>query len=445
MAFSIAAFGIEEDDLPSDWAADRLDTLAFLNPEQIRDGYSHSNIAYLDIANVAAGVIGKPATLALADAPSRAKRIVRQNDTIVSTVRPGNRAYAFLQEAPDNLIVSTGFAVLRAKPSAADPRFVYYVATCDPIINYLASIAEEKTAYPSVNPDDIAECVVPIPPLPEQRAIAHILGTLDDKIELNRRMNETLEAMVRALFKSWFVDFDPVRAKMEGRPSTSSGQAVPGLPQHLADLFPARLVDSELGEIPEGWEVGTLGDVAEHLRRGVQPDQIEPETPYIALEHMPKRCIALSNWGAAKGLESNKFEFKTGEILFGKLRPYFHKVGVAPVDGVCSTDIVVVTPKSEHWFGFVLGYVSSNAFVEYTNASSTGTKMPRTSWGDMARYTVVRPPTRVAQAFTNHVRPAVDRIISGIHESRTLAALRDSLLPKLISGELRVNAAADCT
>jgi type I restriction enzyme S subunit len=271
---------------------------------------------------------------------------------------------------------------------------------------------------------------ITLPPLPEQRAIAHILGTLDDKIELNRRMNETLEAMARALFKSWFVDFDPVRAKAEGRD--------PGLPQPLAGLFPDRFEDSELGEIPAGWEIGTFGDVAEHPRRGVQPDQIELETSYIALEHMPKRCIALSDWGTAEGLESNKFEFKRGEILFGKLRPYFHKVGVAPVDGVCSTDIVVIAPKSESWLGLILGHVSSDAFVEYADIGSTGTKMPRTSWGEMARYAIAVPPEPVAAAFTNQLRPSVDRIITGIHESRTLAALRDTLLPKLISGELRV-------
>ena len=270
----------------------------------------------------------------------------------------------------------------------------------------------------------------------EQRAIAHILGTLDDKIELNRQMSETLEQMARALFKSWFVDFEPVCAKMDGR--WRKGQSLPGLPAHLYDLFPARLVDSELGEIPEGWEVGTLGDVAEHPRRGVQPNSIEPDAPYIGLEHMPKRCIALSDWSVAAGVESNKFEFRKGEILFGKLRPYFHKVGVAPAGGVCSTDIVVVAPRTAHWFGFVLGVVSSNEFVEYTNSGSTGTKMPRTSWAEMARYDIVLPPKAVAYVFTERVRPAVDRIIAAIHESRTLAALRDTLLPKLISGKIRV-------
>ena len=113
--------------------------------------------------------------------------------------------------------------------------------------------------------------MLPMPPLDEQRAIAHILGTLDDKIELNRRMNETLEAMARALFKSWFVDFDPVRAKAEGRD--------PGLPKHLADLFPDRFVDSELGEIPEGWEVGTIDDVTSLIidYRGKTPKKLGKE------------------------------------------------------------------------------------------------------------------------------------------------------------------------
>jgi type I restriction enzyme S subunit len=277
---------------------------------------------------------------------------------------------------------------------------------------------------------ELSSLEIPLPDLPEQRAIAHILGTLDDKIELNRRMNETLEAMARTLFKSWFVDFDPVRAKAEGRD--------PGLPKHVADLFPDRFVDSDLGEIPEGWKVGRFGDVAESPRRSIQPDQIEPASPYIALEHMPRHCIALSDWGTAEGVESNKFRFKTGEILFGKLRPYFHKVGVAPVDGVCSTDIVVVAPRSSHWFGFVLANISSVLFVEYTNASSTGTKMPRTSWSDMARYQVVIPPKMLAESFTNQINPTVNHIILAIHESRAIAALRNTLLPKLISGELRV-------
>ncbi|MCC7210155.1 MAG: restriction endonuclease subunit S [Anaerolineae bacterium] len=319
--------------------------------------------------------------------------------------------------------------IVRANQEA-DTRFLMYALSVVDISGHLTGSTMPKLTQSNMNRIPILA-----PPLPEQRAIAHILGTLDDKIELNRRMGETLEAMARALFKSWFVDFDPVRAKAEGRD--------PGLPKHLADLFPDSFEDSELGEIPAGWEVSMLGNVAENPRRGVQPEQIVSDTPYIALEHMPKRCIALSEWGTADGLESNKFQFKKGEILFGKLRSYFHKVGVAPIDGVCSTDIVVVAPHSMQWFGFVLGHVSSVAFVEYTNAGSTGTKMPRTSWHDMARYAIALPPKPLATAFTRLVQPFVDRVVAGIHESHTLATLRDTLLPKLISGELRVKAPSD--
>lgn len=153
---------------------------------------------------------------------------------------------------------------------------------------------------------------------------------------------------------------------------------------------------------------------------------------------MPRKCISLSEWGTADELESNKLQFRKGEILFGKLRPYFHKVGVAPINGICSTDIVVVAPRSTQWFGLVLGHVSSVAFVEYTNAGSTGTKMPRTSWHDMAQYAIALPSKPLAAAFTRLVQPSVDHIVAGSHESHILATLRNALLPKLISGELRV-------
>ena len=328
---------------------------------------------------------------------------------------------------------------LRVRPDRRkiDPAYLSYFFGLPTFKAHIRSIAVGAT-MPSLNTQILSDVPILYPEdVDVQRAIAHILGTIDDKIELNRRMNETLESIARAMFKSWFVDFDPVRAKMNNEPPESICRRL-GLTPDLLALFPDRLVDSELGEIPVGWEVGSFGDVAHHPRRGIQPDQIAEDTPYIALEHMPKRCIALSDWGLADGLESNKFEFKKGEILFGKLRPYFQKVGVAPVDGVCSTDIVVITPKAGEWFGFVLGHASSDAFVEYTNAGSTGTKMPRTSWADMSRYSLVIPSVMAVSAYTNFMSPLIERMIASIHEARTLAALRDSLLPKLLSGELRV-------
>ena len=307
-----------------------------------------------------------------------------------------------------------------------DPRFISYFLQ---ELNFFAY--SDKAAVPGLNRNHLHQAVVRIPEdVNEQRAIARILGALDDKIELNRRMNETLEAMARALFRSWFVDFDPVRAKMAG--------CDPNLPKPLADLFPDRLVNSELGAIPEGWEIGCLGDIAVAPRRGVDPTDLHDETPYIGLEHMPRRSVALTDWESAEKVVSNKSAFEKGEFLFGKLRPYFHKVGIAPVSGVCSTDIVVIAPKTAGWYAFVLASVSSAAFVTYTNQASTGTKMPRTSWATMSRYPLCLPVESVAWAFQNATRPFLNRIVTNIHEHSALASLRDALLPKLMSGETRL-------
>lgn len=240
-------------------------------------------------------------------------------------------------------------------------------------------------------------------------------------------MNETLEAMARAIFKDWFVDFGPTRAKMEGR--------APYLAPEIWARFPDRL-DGE--GTPIGWLQGTLGDIAVPAGESVTPDMLDPETPYIGLEHMPRRSIALAEWGRAGQVNSEKLSFKLGDILFGKLRPYFHKVGIAPINGICSTDIVVICPKWRVARSFVLSCVSRDEFVAFTDRTSEGTKMPRTSWGRMASYGIAAPDPAVISSFDHMVAPMYERIVANIHESRTLAATRDLLLPKLMSGEIRV-------
>ncbi|MCX7701387.1 MAG: restriction endonuclease subunit S [Gemmataceae bacterium] len=342
---------------------------------------------------------------------------------------------------------------------SVDPAFVYYNLS-----NRKAEIrhAAGGSAQPILNKSAFGRLEIHLPSLPEQQAIACILGALDDKIELNRRRCKTLEAMARAIFQSWFVDFDPVHANARRRDITSRRRESSGeteqnprtgvrgskadtddvsafcLKPELAALFPDRFEDPPLGPIPAGWRVGTLAEVADNPRRGINADEIKLGTPYIALEHMPRKSITLADWSTADAIESNKFEFRRGEILFGKLRPYFHKVGVAPVDGVCSTDILVIVPKQPEWFGFCVGHFSSDAIIQHADRASTGTKMPRTNWNDLARFEVVIPRREVAELFSKQFKPMIDRLHQGIQESRTLAALRDALLPKLISGELRV-------
>ena len=240
-------------------------------------------------------------------------------------------------------------------------------------------------------------------------------------------MNATLEAMARAIFKDWFVDFGPTSAKMNGVP--------PYLAPEIWSLFPARLDDE--GK-PEGWISGILGDIAIQVGESVSPETLAPEMPYIGLEHMPRRSIAIEDWEGAGKVTSGKLAFRRGDFLFGKLRPYFHKVGIAPLDGICSTDIVVLNAKLPEARTYVISCISQDEYVAYTDRTSEGTKMPRTSWGRMERYAICIPAAETLAAFDCITRPAFDRIISNVHEARVLIQIRDLLLPRLMSGEMRI-------
>ena len=312
--------------------------------------------------------------------------------------------------------------LIRIDKAKADPLYILYLL-CTSKMKHEMTARAAGSVVPHLNVQDIR--ILPIPKLPalgEQKEIAKMIATLDDKIELIRQTNETLEVMAEAMFKQWFIDFE--FPNEEGKPYKSSG---------------GEMVDSELGTIPIDWKVGDIGEIAENPRHGVLPSEIEHDTPYIGLEHMPRRSIALSEWGDAIDTVSNKFHFLQGEFLFGKLRPYFHKVGVAPVDGVCSTDILVITPKLPEWYGIVLEHISSGDFVKYTDATSTGTKMPRTNWEDIAHYRIAIPTSSLAKAFNEIVVPLTQKVVVNILQTREVAEIRDSLLPKLMSGKIRVS------
>lgn len=264
-----------------------------------------------------------------------------------------------------------------------------------------------------------------------QRRIGELLGAIDDRIDLLRQTNTTLESIARALFKSWFIDFDPVRAKTEGREPE-------GMDAETAALFPDAFEESARGGIPKGWRVGTFGEVASNPRCQAKPGQMPSSTPYIGLEHMPKKSISLDRLGTAEGLESGKFWFEQYDVLFGKLRPYFHKVGLAPCRGVCSTDILVIRPREPNWLSYVAMHASSDELIAHTTLLSNGARMPRTSWHDIDAYKVVLPDEYSAAAFNDAARPLFERIFSNLAAMATLSELRDTLLPRLISGKLRL-------
>ena len=286
---------------------------------------------------------------------------------------------------------------------------------------------------------ELARMPVTLPPVDEQRAIAHILGTLDDKIELNRQMNETLEAMARALFKSWFVDFDPVRAKTEGRDT--------GLPKPLADLFPDFFEDSELGEIPKGWQVGPILETARLLSGG---------TPKTDREEYWSGDIP---WASAKDVSQcgDSFLVETERKITVRglnesatqLIPALCSVVVAR--GATTGRMVVLgDPIAINQTCYALATAIGTPFALYCHLreeipnlvhAAHGSVFDTITTSTFATSKVVIPPDRVFGEFERRVDPMFRRVMAGTKASRTLAVLRDALLPKLISGELRVKEA----
>jgi len=439
------AYGIEEMTqsppfkLYADWPVKRLGNICDAGGGGVQTGpfgsqlhksdYVDEGIPSIMPVNIADNRIVRDgiACITEEDAERLSKYRVQKGDIVYSR-RGDVKRRSLVREAEEGWLCGTGCLRVRFGEGVVDHTFAsYYLAHSD-VQEWVARHAVGAT-MPNLNTSILSSLPFVLPPLETQKAIAHILGTLDDKIELNRRMNETLEAMAQALFKSWFVDFDPVKAKMEGRQPG-------GMDAETAALFPDKLVESELGLIPEGWEVGCLKDVATNIRETVKPKDLHDTVPYIGLEHMPKKSIALSQWEYADKVTSNKSRFKSGDFLFGKLRPYFHKVGIAAIDGICSTDILVVRPKDENYYSFIISYISSEEFIDYTDRLSNGAKMPRTNWKDMGKYPIPLPSAEIARCFLNVVKPLYEKIARNIYQTKELSAARDALLPKLISGEI---------
>ena len=316
-----------------------------------------------------------------------------------------------------------------------DPRFVHYL-----LQELDFSGHSDKAAVPGLNRNHLHEEPVRVPmDVAEQRAIAHVLGTLDDKIEVNRRMNETLEAMARALFKSWFVDFDPVRAKMEGRDT--------GLPQDIADLFPDRLVDSEMGEMPEGWEVFRLDRLADHHTKSTSPlRSAEEEYEHFSIPAYDAGQRPFIELGAA--IRSNKTVLRRDAVLLSKLNPRIPRVWI-PADSkgrpqVCSTEFLVFTPRPPANRSLLFALFADQGFRALLKSMVTGTSKSHQRVPPRALKTqeVLAGSPRVFRVFGEVIGSMLAGVLRNRSEVTTLAALRDALLPKLISGETRLGETA---
>lgn len=289
------------------------------------------------------------------------------------------------------------------------PKFVYYQLRSPFIGKWLETISIGST-MPSLNTGLLSGIEIALPSMSAQIRIAEILSAYDDLIENNQKQIKLLEEAAQRLYKEWFVDL-----RFPGHENTP-------------------IVDG----VPEGWQKCTLNEICTVKKDTVTSKQIAPDTPYIGLEHMPRIDFCLSDWGKANDVTSNKFRYSEDDIIFGKIRPYFHKVGFALNCGVVSTDSFVMVAKSGLW-GLLLMTVFDKAFVEYTyQTCKEGSKMPRADWKQMEKYPVLIPNQDILNQFEQYAWTITRKIKMLALQNHALTEARDRLLPKLMNGEIEV-------
>ena len=289
-----------------------------------------------------------------------------------------------------------------------DPKYLYYLLLSLPLKKMAGG-----SAVPSLNRNHIHPLKIRFPfSIEKQRAIASILSSLDAKIENNRKICANLEAQAQALFKHWFIDFAPFKA--------------------------GKFVESELGMIPEGWRVGTLTDILKNIKDTTKQGDY-PELPYLPIDSIPMNSFLVKDIKDNSEAQSSLILFKKYDILIGAMRVYFHRVIPAPFDGITRSTCFVVRPKIWNYYSFAICSVNSNQAILHAQKTSKGSTMPYAVWeGGLGAFSIVIPPESVAREFDYLIKKYIDIIQYTYFENQKLTSLRDTLLPKLMSGEIKV-------
>lgn len=300
-------------------------------------------------------------------------------------------------------------ALIRANPEKCNREYVYYFLNLPEVIKSVNSITGQA-AQPNINLKQIGNIPILLPLQEKQDSIVAILSAYDDLIENNQKQIKLLEEAAQRLYKEWFVDL----------------------------RFPGHETIPIVDGIPEGWKKNFLGGICALKKDTVSAGQVSTGTPYIGLEHMPRVDFCLSSWGSAEDVISNKFRYIENDIIFGKIRPYFHKVGFALNNGVVSTDSFVMKANDGVW-GLLLMTVFDKTFVDYTyQTCKEGSKMPRADWNQMKKYPVLIPSEKTRQDFERIIWSITRQIKALALQNHLLTEARDRLLPKLMSGEIEV-------
>lgn len=337
-----------------------------------------------------------------------AKYIVQKNDVVISIAGTIGEV-GYVPNELDGINLTENAVRLTNFTKSVYSKFVLYWLMTEQSYEYMNSVAA-GSAQPKLGIYKIEQIPISLPPLDIQHRIADILSAYDDLIENNRKQIKLLEEAAQRLYKEWFVDL----------------------------RFPGYEHTKNVDGVPEGWETATLGDICSIRKETLPPSKIDAGVPYIGLEHMPRKDICLSEWGNSSEVSSNKFRYYEDDILFGKIRPYFHKVGFALNSGITSTDAIILKSENGLW-ALLLMTISSTEFVNYTFQNcKEGAKMPRADWNQMKAYPILIAHEEVQKSFENYIYIITRNIRILALQNRILAEARDRLLPKLMSGEVEV-------
>ena len=300
--------------------------------------------------------------------------------------------------------------VAKFKPRDINPNF-FWSAISTPRYRTIFYQLGGGAAQPNMSGTQIEDVEIPYPPPTVQDRIASVLSAYDDLIENNRRRIQLLEQTARLLYKEWFV--------------------------HLR--FPGHERVKVKDGVPEGWERKPLSALCTDIRESIHPKDMSPDVPYIGLEHIPRLSITLNSWGTAVEVDSSKFRFSEGDILFGKIRPYFHKVGFALLDGITSSDAIVIRPTENRLYFYVLSLLASNEFVALASKTvREGSKMPRADWNFLLKSEFRVPSKAILGLFNEMMSPICSQLRTMALHNRKLRRSRDLFLPRLMSGEVVV-------
>ncbi|ODJ49513.1 restriction endonuclease subunit S [Brochothrix thermosphacta] len=388
-----------------------------------------TNILYLDTANLNQNTINELTeyNFVIDKVPSRARRKVNNNDILLSTVRPNQEHYGILDNPPTNLIVSTGFAVLSPKKDIVNPNYLYAYLTQRRITDYLQIIAENSTsAYPSIKPSVIANLDIELPSMEKQNSIGEFSKSLENKIKLNNQIISTLEELASTLFKRWFVDYE--FPDENGNPYKSSG---------------GKMIESELGDIPEVWEVLNLADVSEDIITGKTPSTKEKENygdeiPFIKIPDMHNNTYVVNTESSLSSLGSSlhpkKLLPKNTICVSCIATPGL--VSITSEESHTNQQINAILPKKNDLYFLYLNMKSkSNLIKELGSGGSTTLNLNKTQFGKIK---LVYPPEIIKETFNDFCSPLFLKILLLKRSNNQLVNLRDSLLPKLLSGEIEI-------